>query len=70
LRILAELGLTRLEDLVGRADLLRPRADTVVEGVGDHACEYMTGVVVVVLGLRVSESGGGTLTNADVPNKK
>jgi glutamate synthase (ferredoxin) len=26
--ILAELGLTRLEDLVGRADLLRPRADT------------------------------------------
>jgi hypothetical protein len=30
-------------------------AITVVEGVGDHGCEYMTGGRVVVLGARVSE---------------
>ena len=32
------------------------RRDAVVEGVGDHGCEYMTGGIVVVLGARVATS--------------
>ena len=34
-------------------------AVTVVEGVGDHACEYMTGGVVVVLGPTGVNFGAG-----------
>ena len=35
------------------------RAEAVVEGVGDHACEYMTGGVVVVLGRTGRNVGAG-----------
>lgn len=35
------------------------RASTVVEGVGDHACEYMTGGLVVVLGPAGRNIGAG-----------
>ncbi len=34
-------------------------ADTVVEGVGDHCCEYMTGGCVVVLGTAGRNVGAG-----------
>ncbi len=34
-------------------------ADAVVEGVGDHACEYMTGGLVVILGRVGSNFGAG-----------
>src|SRR5690606_14598433 len=34
-------------------------ATTVVEGVGDHGCEYMTGGVVVVLGRTGKNFGAG-----------
>lgn len=34
-------------------------AQAVIEGVGDHACEYMTGGVVVVLGLAGRNIGAG-----------
>lgn len=34
-------------------------ADAVVEGVGDHACEYMTGGTVVVLGRTGKNFGAG-----------
>ncbi len=34
-------------------------AEAVVEGVGDHACEYMTGGVIVVLGLAGRNIGAG-----------
>jgi glutamate synthase (ferredoxin) len=35
------------------------RAEAVVEGVGDHACEYMTGGVIVVLGRTGRNVGAG-----------
>ncbi|NUQ37139.1 MAG: glutamate synthase large subunit [Caldilineales bacterium] len=35
------------------------RADAVIEGVGDHGCEYMTGGVVVVLGRTGHNFGAG-----------
>ena len=34
-------------------------AETVIEGVGDHGCEYMTGGIVVVLGDAGSNFGAG-----------
>ena len=34
-------------------------ADAVIEGVGDHACEYMTGGTVVILGATGSNLGAG-----------
>ena len=40
-------------------------AVAVVEGVGDHACEYMTGGTVIVLG-RVGRNFGAGMTNGQV----
>jgi glutamate synthase domain-containing protein 3 len=38
-------------------------AQAVVEGSGDHACEYMTGGVVVSLGPCGRNIGAGTITD-------
>ncbi len=42
-------------------------ATIIVEGTGDHACEYMTGGVVVILGRRRAQPRGGHVRRHALP---